>query len=184
MGSFPGRCGLLLNCIDNKHSGAARYTYSIFDRKVCKRALMLTLRINGSRLSVALFKYKYCDSFADQRGRNWMDGGRKTGGGNVLSTIKLYEVYRHISSFPKYVSHYTRKETESKYLGANLNLSKMYRLFKEHYSNIPVSKSYYKRIFYKYFNLRFKSPKRDTCKKCDIFKAKVEDADALARRFL
>lgn len=34
------------------------------------------------------------------------------------------------------------------------------------------------------FNLRFKKPKKDTCKKCDIYKAKVESANAHTRQLL
>ncbi len=159
---------------------ANRYTYSIFGRAVCKRALMKTLQINESRLTVALSKYKNCDTFADQRGQT-------TGGKNALPLSKKKEVHCHISAFPKYVSHYTRQQTESKYLSASLNLSKMYQLYKEQCvtgGDKPVSKSFYKRIFYKYFNLRFKRPKKDTCKKCDLFIVKVKEADALTRRFL
>nr|CAH7713317.1 unnamed protein product [Callosobruchus chinensis] len=34
-------------------------------------------------------------------------------------------------SFPTYESHYSRAKTASKYLGSGLNISIMYRLYKE-----------------------------------------------------
>lgn len=74
------------------------------------------------------------------------------------------------------MSHYTRSQTESKYLNAHLNLAKMYELYKEKVQN-PVSKSLCKIIFYTEFNLRFKSPKKDTCKKCDLYIVKIKNSD-------
>lgn len=176
MGTFAGRCVLLINCIDQKNLASTRYTYSIFGQEVCKRALMRTLQINECRLTVALHKYKNCDTFADRRGQT-------SGGRNALPPARKVEVRRHISSFPKYVSHYTRLQTDSKFLSPSLNLSKMYELYKRTV-DVPVSKSFYKKFFYKCFNLRFKSPKKDTCKKCDIFKVKVKDAVGLTRNIL
>ena len=177
MGTFSGRCVYLLNCVPNKDLPKTRnFTYTIFGHKVCKLGLIKTLQINASRLSDALKKYKSDDKIADNR-------GQKTGGRNILSTEKVNEVMSHISSFPKYMSHYARSETSSKYLGANLNLSRMYRLYQRKVPINPVSKSTYKKIFYRRFNLRFKSPKKDTCKKCDIYKAKIENADENTRLF-
>lgn len=176
MGTFPGRCVFLLNCITDKDlSNTRKFTYKIFGHKVCKHGLMKTLQINECRLSAALKKYKHSDTFAGGRGLT-------TGERNVLPILKVNEVISHISSFPKYVSHYT--ETNSKFLNSNLNLSRMYRLYLRKFKNNPVSKSLCKNIFYRRFNLRFKSPKKDTCKKCDIFKAKIQNADELTRQFL
>lgn len=178
MGTFAGRCVFLLNCISDKDLSRTRdFTYKIFGNNVCKLGLLKTLQINECRLSVALKKYKYSDTFADGRGQT-------TGGKNFLKPSKVREVISHISSFPKYVSHYTRSETNSKFLNSNLNLSRMYRLYKRKFKNNPVSKSSYKKIFYRRFNLRFKSPKKDTCKKCDIYKAKIQSADEDTRQFL
>lgn len=69
------------------------------------------------------------------------------------------------------MSHYAREKTESKYLNSDLNLAKLYALYKEEVDH-PVSQSFYSRIFYDNFNLRFKKPKTDTCHKCDIYMAK------------
>lgn len=178
MGSFVGRCALLISCIDQKRLPETRNKYSIFGIEVCKRGLKRTLQINENRLSLALDKHLHSESLADGTGKT-------TGGRNVLPLSKREAVYRrHISSFPKYVSHYTRNQTDSKFLSPNLSLSKMYELYKQQCAGIPVSKSFYNRIFYDYFNLRFKSPKKHTCKKCDLFAAKVTDANPFTRLVL
>lgn len=150
--------------------------YNILGHEVCKRGLLLTLQINESRLAIALKKQMQCDTYADGRGQT-------TGGKKAFPISKRMEVRSHVSSFPKYVSHYTRNQTDSKYLNPNLNLAIMYRLYKKKHPN-SVSKSYYKRVFYEDFNLKFKTPKKDTCKKCDIYLAKIKNADEPTKQML
>lgn len=167
-----------MRTIDHLHfeSGSAVYNnISTFGRHVCKVALLKALQISGGRISVALSKMQE-ESYADHRGQT-------SGGRNALPPEKAVEVRSHIASFPKYISHYTRAQSESKYLNADLNLAKMYRLYKMKYQD-PVSLSVYKRIFYGNFNLRFKAPKKDTCKKCDEFAAKMQGADEATRQML
>lgn len=173
MGTFAGRCVLLITCISKNEN---RHTFSIFGRQVCKVGLMRTLQISEGRITVALTKMQE-DSYADIRGLN-------SGGRNALPVAKKEEVCSHISSFPKYVSHYTRNQTDSKYLNANLSLAKLYRLYKEKFPSDPVSESFYKKVFYQDFNLRFKTPKKDTCNKCDTFIAKIKTADQLLLEML
>lgn len=64
-----------------------------------------------------------------------------------------------------------------------MNLAKMYQLYKIKFQN-PVSQSFYKRVFYEDFNLRFRAPKKDTCKKCDSFAAKMTSANSTERQRL
>lgn len=175
MGSFEGRCALLRNCIfkkSNERSGE----YSIFEHNVCKNMLLRTLQINKSRLSTALQKGMDCNTYKDCR-------GKFSGGLNALPQIKEEEVWNHINSFPKYVSHYTRAKTESKFLSPDLNLGIMYRLYVVEHEN-AVSESFYKKIFYSKFNLRFKVPKKDTCLKCDVYKSKSMNAQEPKRSTL
>ncbi|KAJ8870221.1 hypothetical protein PR048_029238 [Dryococelus australis] len=90
-------------------------------------------------------------------------GYKEIGGKNKHSKERAKEAVKHIDSFPKYVSHYCRSETDAKFLNEDLNLSTMYELYKSE-CNDPVSLSSYKSIFHTKFNLRFKSPKkRYTC---------------------
>lgn len=182
MGSFGGRCALLIRCVieipkkvipKTKKPRRVIRKYSMFGQEVCKVALIRTLQINECRLVTALNKYNNHDSFTDGRGQS-----RR--GFNALSLFKRVEVHQHVESFPKYVSHYTRSQTESKYLHSELNLSKMYRLYKISH-DLPVSKSSYKKIFYQDFNLRFKVPKKDTCAKCDVYIAKIQNSSGAER---
>ncbi len=146
--------------------------YTMFGVEVCKTALVKTLQISPGRLTVALRKLG-SDSFGDDR-------GKAIGGWNKLPSAKREEVRGHILSFPKYVSHYARNQTESKFLNSTLNLAIMYRLYKKKFKN-PVSQSFYKRVFYVDFNLRFKVPKKDTCKKCDHYLVKAKTAEGMDR---
>jgi len=50
---------------------------------------------------------------------------------NKISNDKLTKVIEHINSFPSYESHYTRKSNDKKYLSTNLNLQKIYELYKQ-----------------------------------------------------
>lgn len=178
VGSFKGRCAYLLLCVSQqlkKRSYSKTHLknrmmtrkFTMFGIEVCKTALVKTLQIGPGRLTVALKKLS-CDSFEDGRGQSIC-------GWNKLPSAKREEVKNHIASFPKYVSHCTRNQTDSKFLHSSLNLSIMYRLYKEKFPN-PVSESFYKDVFYKDFNLRFKVPKKDTCKKCDEYFAKSKTA--------
>lgn len=147
--------------------------YTMFDIEVCKTGLIKTLQIGQGRLSVALRKLS-SESFVDGR-------GKAISGWNKLPSAKREEVKNHISSFPRYVSHYTRNQTKSKFLHSSLNLAIMYRLYTEKFKS-PVSQSYYKKVFYEDFNLRFKVPKKDTCKKCDHYFVKAKTATGIDRQ--
>lgn len=177
IGGYPGRSMYLVNCVSEAtRMLPSKHTFTMFGYSVCKIALIRTLQINQERIATALKKYKEKQTLADGRGLT-------TGGRNKIPEAKKVEVRRHISSFPKYVSHYTRNQTDSKFLCSNLNLAKMYKLYKEKVQN-PVSESLYKKIFYADFNLRFKTPKKDTCKKCDIFITQIKNADEPTRLLL
>lgn len=183
-GNFEARCAYLLTCVTQnpkKRSYSSTHErnrlkskkFNIFGIEVCKIALLKTLQISQTRLTTALNK-RDTDSLVDGR-------GKAIGGWNKFPSVKREEVRRHILSFPKYVSHYARDQTESKFLHCSLNLALMYRLYKE---KVPdnVSNAYYKKIFYQDFNLRFKVPKKDTCKNCDHYFVKSKNAVGIERR--
>lgn len=91
----------------------------------------------------------------------------KSGGKNKNPEEKVKEAVKHIDLVPKYVSYYyCRAETCVKFLNEDLNLSKIYELYKAECNN-PVSVSSYKSMFYSKFNLRFKLQKKGTYVKCD-----------------
>lgn len=89
-------------------------------------------------------------------------------------------VKKHINSFPKFKSHYTRHQNPNrKYLDSSLNLNKMYELYKEFCTEKkknPVKLSYYRHIFNTCFNLSFHRPYTDTCTLCDQINNKINTA--------
>lgn len=93
--------------------------------------------------------------------------------GPKIDPEKTNNVKEHIKSFPKYISHYSRKSNlNSRYLSADLTLTKMYTLYIEwcnEQQEAPVKFFYYRFIFNTKFNLRFHRPNSDTCSKCDSF---------------
>lgn len=94
-------------------------------------------------------------------------------GNNKLSDEKINEIKNHINSFPRYVSHYKRETIIAEYLNPELNLAKMYKLFKEVWNKkypgaVPPSISSYGKAFHK-MGLKIKPLKTDTCKNCDKF---------------
>lgn len=85
------------------------------------------------------------------------------------------EIKEHINSFPAYESHYSRRDTSQKYLLADLSINKIYGLYCEKVAN-PVSSSKFGSVFNS-MGIKFKSPGIDTCKSCDLLKAKIDIAD-------
>ncbi|KAK3924824.1 Halomucin [Frankliniella fusca] len=89
-----------------------------------------------------------------------------------LPSLKKQEVLDDIASYPKYISHYCRKQTASKYLPSHLTLEAMHRNYKKKVEK-PVSYWTYRRVF-KTLNLKFKQPNKDTCAKCDSYVMKIK----------
>ncbi|CAH1105966.1 unnamed protein product [Psylliodes chrysocephalus] len=98
----------------------------------------------------------------DKRGRH----GHRT----KVSIDAIAITKKDIGSFPSYISHYSRSHTDKKYLSQDLNIAKMYRLYKEEGISRkiqPQLESFYRNIFVDSFNLSFHHPSNDTCVKCD-----------------
>ncbi len=137
MGTFEGRFAFLVSCVSDVPKKIISQKPNSRKTIRSRVAFLRTLKINESRLKVALNKHKHSDTLTDVRGK--LSGGR-----NALHPSKKDEVCEHIDSFPKYISHYTRNQTDAKYLNCDLNLAKVYELYKCIYQN-PVSKSFYKK---------------------------------------
>ena len=139
--------------------------------RVCKKMFLATLQVSNGSLDRALKKGQE-GSFED---------GRK---GKIPHNKKTEEdmafVKQHINSFPKYQSHYARADNQNaQYLPPYLNKSIMYRLYSEECKSKeyrPVCFSIYKKVVHE-LNLKFKMPKKDTCNKCDHFKARIDDLE-------
>ncbi|CAH1100638.1 unnamed protein product [Psylliodes chrysocephalus] len=70
---------------------------------------------------------------------------------NKMESSKKKTVITHIRRFPKYASHYSRKE------------------FWNERQEEPVKESYYRFVFNTEFNVKFHKPYSDTCSRCDNF---------------
>lgn len=144
---------------------------------VCQKCFKLTLSETDGFLKTAIAK-KLNSSVSsitpDKRG--------KGAAINKITDEKIRDIHDHINSFPAYESHYTRRDTAKKYLQSDLTISKMYELYCSNREK-PVSISKYSEIF-KTMNLKFKSPKTDTCNKCETLAVKINVADQEEKRKL
>lgn len=136
-------------------------------KKCCKKCFLTTLDENEKFVRTAI-ENKNCSP----SGITKLDGRGKRCPLNKTTEEAILNVQKHISTFPTYESHYTRRTNDTKYLPSHLNLTLMYKLYRSE-TEKPVSKSIYEREFKK-TKLKFKLRKADTCHKCDVFKIKIE----------
>lgn len=83
-------------------------------------------------------------------------------------------VLDHINLFPKIESHYCRRDSQKHYLSSDLNISIMYRLYRDTFciekEIQPVSKFVYQNIFHGIEPpLAFYVPKKDQCFHCNAY---------------
>lgn len=102
------------------------------------------------------------------------------------------QIHAHILSFPRYTSHYSRKDNlKHYYLSPLLNISKLYDLYLQKYepdhhklqledkNSIPIVKyEYYRKYFSENFKISFGKPKTDTCQQCDKLLNKIDAAES------
>lgn len=136
----------------------------LMNKRVCKAFFLKTFAITNRRFTTVCAKtdrFGICET--DKRG--------KMPSKNKIDENTRNCVISHIKMFPKYKSHYSRKDnSNTRYLSPELNVTKMYSLYKEYCNenDKPIVKlSYYRNIFNTEFNLRFHKPHSDTCSKCD-----------------
>lgn len=104
--------------------------------------------------------------------------GKHSKRANKIDDIMVQGVMDHINSFPRTESHYCRSTTQRQYLEGSLNVSIMYRLYKDQCSEkkIPAVKQHlYQEIFNSKFNLGFFKPKKDLCSVCEMYKNLSEE---------
>lgn len=84
-------------------------------------------------------------------------------------------VIDHINSFPREESHYCRTKSSKEYLSQDLTIRCLFNAFKEAYPESKTSYRFYYNCFKEKFpKLSFKTPRTDTCNKCDILHALVK----------
>ena len=96
-------------------------------------------------------------------------------------------IRKHIASFKTIPSHYCRKKSDRRYLPSELNIVKMYRMYKEICveRNIHPEKEFvYRRIFNHEFNLFFYIPKKDQCDFCTEYRNTQKKSRELQQRYI
>ncbi|XP_022824803.1 uncharacterized protein LOC111355254 [Spodoptera litura] len=100
--------------------------------------------------------------------------GKHSNHPNVVDTAMVKSVCDHVASFQPVESHYTRKDTTKLYLDNNLNMNRMFSLYKEWdqfstYSNPAQTLRQYRDIINANMNVGFFIPKKDICDKCHSY---------------
>ncbi|ESO90767.1 hypothetical protein LOTGIDRAFT_163649 [Lottia gigantea] len=138
--------------------------------KVCKKFFLATLCVSSGPVYTALAEKGEASTFVGEDKRGHHTSSNKT------SEERLDLVRKHIESFPKIESHYTRSDTHRQYLNQDMSISKMYHLYKLHCDQLvppktdPVEELTYRRLFCTEYNLSFFHPKKDQCMKCSKHK--------------
>ena len=138
---------------DNPSTSRRRYSRVFYvqnggmSARICKKAFLKIHAICNGRLSCALKAVEVSGGspHQDQHGRHEPI--------NKTSEERIDLVKSHMESFPRYTSHYSRSDNPNrKYLSPELNLTKMYLLYKDHCtakSVDPVSEWAYRKVFNK-----------------------------------
>nr|CAH7712403.1 unnamed protein product [Callosobruchus chinensis] len=108
---------------------------------------------------------------------------KETRGGRRLSNInetKKQNVRDFLNRLPACESHYNRQKSKRVYLAADLNIATLHRMYNtESQSDLHVTLSMFKRLFYSEFNIGFSSPASDVCGTClnlkNAIKKDIED---------
>lgn len=144
-----------------------KYTFQVEGQpiRVCKTFFKNTLDINNRTIfTTTKLKDEHGFLKIDQRGKH---GKQKRVKEDIIDGIR-----KHINSFPRVSSHYSRARTQKQYLDGSLNIATMYRLYVENctQNNQEYAKiSMYTKILNTETNIGFHKPKKDQCSLCANF---------------
>lgn len=131
--------------------------------RVCKAMFLATLDVTSKKIRCQTLKKLDGSGISadDKRAQN-------TNRNPISVEVKAY-IEKHILSYPAYTSHYTRETSTKLYLSSDLNITKMYEMYKTKCSQDGMSPVHYNsyRLIFKQFNMSFRKPKADTCCECD-----------------
>lgn len=86
---------------------------------------------------------------------------------NRVPTHVTDSIIEHIKSFKTRSSHYSLVKSNRRYLPEELNVKKMYNMYKSKFPDHKVSYEKYREVFISKFNISFGFPRSDTCSFCD-----------------
>ena len=134
LGSWDFQTSFIISCVqvtDRKRKvakGKGKSCTNVFmfnGYRVCRNFFQKTLDISDGRVTRALLR---CSSAAVSPA----DGRGRRSNHSVLPCGILSGVRDHIESFPRYSSHYSRnKNPDLMYLNSDLNITKMFEMYKE-----------------------------------------------------
>lgn len=139
--------------------------------RVCKQFFMATLDIGDSMIRTTLKK-------RDDNGIVDIDRRGKHENHKKLAPILIEAVKSHIDSIPRIESHYLRNQTTREFFEGDLNISILYRLYKENCidkGSEYVKKCIYEKIFNTEYNIGFFQPKKDQCSTCETYKNSTQE---------
>lgn len=157
--------------ITHNRQVTARYSLKLNGsiETVCKNMFQSVYGLTKFKVDYLVQKLKHAPapvtSLEDRRGRH------------EPKNKKIEErkaMLEHIEKYPKYESHYTRRDTEKKYLQSHLNITMLYNEYKAEHPN-AASYDLFREVF-KSTGYSFKQPQVDTCKTCDSFVLKIKQS--------
>ena len=145
---------------------------SYIHTQVCRHMFLSTFGITRRRIS--FLQHGLTSSGTppvDKRGRHKSRP-------HALSHADKDSIHAHIKSLRGRKSHYSLSETRRIYLPEELNISKLYRMYKKQHPQSRVSYEIYLRIFNNSYNISFGYPRKDTCSTCDVHVVKIRQLNA------
>ena len=126
--------------------------------KVCRTAFLGLLGLTKHRVNGVVGRFLLDGDLSEKRG-----GDRR----RKLFEHKLEAVKNFIKSLKADESHYCRGKSLRQYLPAELNITKLHKMYMEKAeADKKVKFSYFHHVFTTYFNVGFGSPKTDACSTC------------------
>lgn len=145
----------------------ASYSYRIrcssVDVPVCQKAFQSLHGITSRRIQT--LQSQLINDGKIQRDRRGKHDNRP----HRLKDSVLEHIHGHIQSLKGRKSHYSLHESNKLYLPEELNIAKLFEMFKEIYPEDKVSYESYRNIFNTHYNIAFGYPRCDTCSTCDEY---------------
>lgn len=147
------------------------YTYNLringIEHKICKECFRRTLSETNTFLELCSLKVSSnCSGIyqGDIRGKNPPK--------NKYTDDDIKKVTDFILKVPLYQSHYSRRDSNKKYLPPYYTIAKLYNQYLIEPDHIAISRTKFEEIFHT-MNIGIKRPSKDTCRKCDKLKMKI-----------
>lgn len=137
------------------------------EHKICKECFRKTLGETNKFIELCSLKINSnCSGIyhSDLRG--------KKSPKNKYTDDDIKKVTDFILKVPLYQSHYSRRDSNKKYLPPYYTIAKLYNQYLTEPDHIAISRTKFEEIFHT-MNIGIKRPSKDTCGKCDKLKMKI-----------